>query len=69
MTTKIFVQHEAEDTYCAKLGWHEGIRLATKEELLDIDRCPGSIWEALEPGEDIELAEGIFKLDEELDLI
>lgn len=43
--------------------------LATKAEYELVDRCVGSIFEALEPGEKVELAEGIFELDEDLDLI
>ena len=47
----------------------DGDRLATKEEYMLGDRCVGSIFEALEPGEAIELQEGVFRLDEDLDPI
>ena len=43
-------------------------RLATKQEFLESDRCSGSVFEALEPGESIQLAEGVFTLDEDLDI-
>lgn len=44
-------------------------KLATAEEYEMGDRCVGSIFEALESGEVIELEEGFFTLDEDLDLI
>lgn len=49
------------------LGW-DGDRLASKEEYMNASRDVGSIFEALEPGEEIQLQEGFFKLDENLDL-
>ena len=44
-------------------------RLITVEEYEAEDKCVGSIFEALEPGELVKLQEGIFKLDEDLELI
>lgn len=46
----------------------DGEALATSEEYALADRCIGSIFEALEPGEEVELADGQFTLDEDLDL-
>lgn len=55
------------------LHWNSGVyqadRLATCEEYRSSDRCVGSIFEALEPGENIQLADGYFVLDDELDLV
>lgn len=42
--------------------------LADRDQYNQVDRCTGSIFEALEPGEIIELAEGFFQLDSDLDL-
>lgn len=50
------------------LTW-EGERLATKEEYQAADRCVGSIFESLSPGENIQLLDGYFVLDDDLDLI
>jgi hypothetical protein len=51
----------------------EGENLATLQDYLLADRCEGSIFEALQPGEVIKLSDGessgLFELDEELDLI
>lgn len=47
----------------------DGNELANKENYEQADRCVGSIFESLEPGEVIELRDGKFKLDDELDLI
>ena len=58
MPTEIFIDLESSG-----LSW-EGDRLATKHEFDLADRCVGSIFEALEIGEEVKLAEGIFKLDE-----
>lgn len=60
MTTKIFIQDET-------LVW-DGERLATVEEFEQADRCVGSVFEALQPGERIQLAEGVFQLDSDLDI-
>jgi hypothetical protein len=43
--------------------------LATKEEYETADRCIGSVFEALLPAEHIQLKDGHFVLDDELDLI
>lgn len=55
------------------LHWGNGVyqfnRLATREEYQLADRCIGSIFEALQPGENIQLADGYFILDDDLDLI
>ena len=49
------------------LNFSEGA-LASLEDFKSADRCIGSIFdESLEEGEMIELAEGIFVLDEDLD--
>lgn len=45
----------------------EGVH-ATKEDYEAADRCVGSIFEALEPGEIVSLVDGLFKLDSDLDL-
>lgn len=50
------------------LTW-EGERLATKEEYQVADRCVGSIFESLSPRENIQLLDGYFVLDDDLDLI
>jgi hypothetical protein len=49
------------------LCWNNQYSLATKEEYGLADRAVGSIFEALAPNEAIELAEGVFVLDEDLD--
>lgn len=46
-----------------------GQELASVNEYQLGDRCVGSIFEALEPGERVELEEGVFELDEDLDLV
>lgn len=51
------------------LCWDANKPLATKEQYELGDRCVGSIFEALKPEERIELKEGIFYLDEDLDLL
>ncbi len=43
--------------------------LASKHEYELADRCVGSIFESLSPGENIKLAEGYFVLDNDLDLV
>ena len=48
------------------LNFSEG-ETASLEDFKFADRCIGSIFEALEPGETIELQEGVFLLDEDLD--
>jgi hypothetical protein len=50
------------------LSWDSEYPLATKEQYELADRCIGSVFEALHPGEIIELEDGIFELDEDLDL-
>lgn len=45
-----------------------GDRLATRKEYELADRCEGSIFESLNPSENIQLEDGYFILDEELDL-
>jgi hypothetical protein len=49
------------------LCWDSEYPLATKEEYGLTDRAVGSIFEALSPNDAIELAEGIFVLDDDLD--
>ena len=44
-------------------------RLATAEEFNQGDRCVGSIFEALDPGELIELIDGQFILGHDLELV
>lgn len=61
ITEIYYSQGDKENLY--GLGW-EGDRLATKEEFDLADRCVGSIFEALEVGEKIRLAEGVFELGE-----
>jgi hypothetical protein len=43
--------------------------LATKKEYELADRCIGSVFEALSPEENIQLQDGYFVLDNELDLV
>ncbi len=43
--------------------------LASRKDYETADRCVGSIFEALTPGELICLAEGEFQLNEDLDLV
>jgi hypothetical protein len=43
--------------------------LANVDDYETSDRCEGSIFESLEPGETVVLSEGEFKIDEDLDLI
>ena len=47
----------------------DGSVLATKEQYLLADRCVGSVFESLNEGEKIQLQEGVFELDEDLDLV
>ena len=42
-------------------------RLATVDEYMQADRCVGSVFEALQPGQAVILAEGEFQLDKDLD--
>jgi hypothetical protein len=46
-----------------------GKYLATRDEYELADRCIGSIFEVLNPEEKIEIREGVFTIDEDLDLI
>jgi hypothetical protein len=46
-----------------------GKYLATRYEYELADRCVGSIFEVLNPQEKIEIQEGVFTLDEDLELI
>lgn len=54
------------DEQAYRLGW-DGDRLASRNEFLLASRDVGSIFEALEPGEEIELEEGVFVLNDDLD--
>jgi hypothetical protein len=56
------------EIYTKDLGL-DGKRLATIFEYMLADRCVGSIFEGLHPGQKIILAEGEFELDEDLDPI
>ena len=56
------------DLESGALRW-EGNHLASLREFELADRCVGSIFEVLKPGEVISLAEGKFILDRDLDLI
>jgi hypothetical protein len=51
------------------LTFNDGFPLATKEEYESGDRCVGSVFEALSPEEHIQLEDGYFVLDDELDLV
>ena len=72
--TQIHIHSEDEHSYIVQiLESDEEIRklnsrLISKEEYEGLDRCVGSIFEVLEPGEQVCLKEGIFYLDEDLDL-
>lgn len=61
--TQIFWDEEGN-----QLAW-DGDRLATREEYELADRTVGSIFESLHPGENIQLDDGYFILDDDLDLI
>lgn len=63
--TKIFVSESG----LLFFNGEEGDLLASREEYLLADRCPCSVFEALEPGETVLLQEGLFILSDELDLI
>jgi len=54
------------EIYAQDLGL-EGNQLATVDEYMLADRCIGSLFEGLESGQKIQLAEGSFVLDEDLD--
>jgi len=54
------------EIYAKDLGL-EGEQLATINEYMTADRCVGSLFEGLNPGQKIFLAEGVFVLDEDLD--
>lgn len=43
--------------------------LISSEELGQIPKDEGSVWESLEPGEILSLSDGEFVLDEDLDFI
>lgn len=43
--------------------------LASREEYETVDRCVGSIFEALRPSENVQLKEGYFILNDDLDLV
>lgn len=58
---------EGQAEYRKNIG--EEVRLATADEYSNYSRDIGSIFDALEPNETIELSEGLFVLDDELDLI
>jgi len=45
-----------------------GEKLATKKEYELADRCAGSVFEALSPQDIVELEDGYFALDDDLDL-
>lgn len=66
--TQVWIEEET-----GALHWGSGVyqsnRLATREEYEAADRSIGSIFEALKPGENIQLADGYFVLDDDLDLI
>lgn len=49
------------------LNFVEG-KLASTEDYKKADRCQGSIFEALKPGYLIELQDGVFVLNKDLDL-
>jgi hypothetical protein len=61
MATKIFIKDGV-------LNFNAG-SLASATDYETADRCAGSIFEALEEGEIITLQEGLFELDEDLDLV
>lgn len=43
--------------------------LASRQDYESADRCVGSVFESLTLEEKIELSEGVFALDEDLDLV
>lgn len=66
--TQIWIEEET-GTLCWGSGTYQADRLATREEYESADRCVGSVFEALEPGENIQLADGYYVLDNDLDLV
>ncbi|QLE46421.1 hypothetical protein FD723_40125 (plasmid) [Nostoc sp. C052] len=46
-----------------------GEKLATREEYELADRCVGSVFATLQPGENVKLEDGCFILDDDLDLV
>ena len=50
------------------IGW-DGRKLATRKEYEMADRCVGSIFDDLHPGENVQLSDGYYILDEDLNLI
>lgn len=64
--TEIYIELESGNLHWGS-GIYEADHLATLEEFSSADRCTGSIFEALEPGEGVLLQEGLFVLDLDLD--
>lgn len=59
---------EATAVYAHDLGLESpSERLATIDEYMLADRCIGSFFEVLQPGGYVQLAEGVFQLDKDLD--
>lgn len=54
-----------EDGYLTFSKWSENSFLASFSELEDLPHDEGTIWEALENGDIIELKEGLFEIIEE----
>lgn len=52
-----------------KLTFNDTNTLASVYEYETADRCVGSIFEALKAGDIVQLKEGYYRLDDELDLI
>lgn len=50
------------------LSW-DGEQLASRDDYEAADRCIGSIFESLHPGENIQLSDGYYILDDDLDLV
>lgn len=65
---EVFVDGDCGSLLVADYGSGLG-QLATKKDFDLADRCVGSIFEALIPGEIVWIKEGIFRLDEDLDLV
>lgn len=63
-TTPIFWDADSETCTFSAVG----NQLANLDQYGQADRCFGSIFEALEAGEVIELAEGFFELNGDLSL-
>lgn len=64
--TKIWIETKTGTLHFGT-GTYKSDRLATKEEYMSADRSIGSIFESLQPEEQIQFIDGTFLLDDDLD--